>query len=140
MCLSSLGISTLLCDRHLWIQFIDIVFGSKLIRYIDCINFTLNGLVYDVHFDLHYFISVIFDRRDVILKMLLDPLPQLPSLSDKEQFIFAVVEHVDAAFFPGDQMEIREAINMTQLWSLLLVDGYFWRWYRNRYQVLSTSS
>lgn len=140
MCLSSLGISTLLLRSVLWIQFIDIVFGSKLIRYIDAINFTLNGIVYEVHLYFHYFISVIFDWRDVILKMLLDPLPQLSSLPDKEQFVFAVIEHVDAAFFPGDQMEIRKTINMTQLWSLLLVDGYFWRWYRNRYQVLSTSS
>jgi hypothetical protein len=118
-------------------QLIRIIFRPELVHYIGFIDLPIHGVLDNAYLYSRHFIPVILNRRDGILKMLLDSLSQLPGLAYKQQLILAVVEHKDAAFFPSDLMEIRKAINMTSFWSLLLMDNYLWRWNRNRYQVFS---
>ncbi|MNN88488.1 hypothetical protein D3C81_2061790 [compost metagenome] len=63
--------------------------------------------------------------------MLFDPRSQLSGLAHKQQLILVIVEHEDAALFPGDQVKVRKSVNIAQHRVNLLCNGHIWCWNRN---------
>ncbi len=119
-----MSVSNMMRIRNSLVKYlVHIVTRVQAVDDVCLINFALRCIFYDAHIDTSDFVTMVFDRRNGIFKMLFDTRSELASFADEQQFILLVIEHVDAAQFAGDEMEIGETVDMAELWIALFCNG-----------------
>lgn len=120
-----MSVSGMVRIRSLLVKyFVHIVTRVQAVDDVCLINFALGCILYDAHIDTSDFVTMVFDRRNGVFEMLFDTWSEFASFADEQQFILLVVEHVDAAQFAGDEMEIGKTVDMAELWIALFCNGY----------------
>lgn len=135
-----MSVSGMMRIRSLLVKYlVHIVTRVQAVDDVCLINFALRCILYDAHIDTSDFVTMVFDRRNGIFKMLFDTRSEFASFADEQQFILLVVEHVDAAKFAGDEVEIGKTVDVAELWVTLFCNGYVRCRDRDLDQVVVTS-
>src|SRR5690554_1309610 len=88
-------------------HFLDIIFCPKLINHVCFVDFPVNRAIDNINCYLRYLVLVIFNWRNIIIKMFLDPLSKLSRFTNEQQFLFIIVKHKYTAFIPWYTMYVR---------------------------------